>query len=125
MSLAYNKKNIILAKNLRKYATPQEKKMWYEFLSKYEVRFQRQKAIDDFIADFYCDKAKLIIEIDGSQHRTNIGLKNDDIRTDVLRNYGLTVIRFTNQQIDHDFNAVCEYIDLTVKQLIKNYSNTI
>ncbi|MGM9632138.1 MAG: endonuclease domain-containing protein, partial [Eubacteriales bacterium] len=70
MSLDYNKKNITLAKNLRKNATPQENHLWYDFLSKYEVRFQRQKAIDNFIADFYCHKAKLIIEIDGSQHYT-------------------------------------------------------
>ena len=73
MSLDYNKKNIILAKNLRKNATPQENHLWYDFLSKYEIRFQRQKAIDNFIADFYCHKAKLVIEIDGSQHRTEKG----------------------------------------------------
>ena len=50
MSLEYNKKNITLAKNLRKKATLQENHLWYNFLSKYEVRFQRQKAIDNFIA---------------------------------------------------------------------------
>ena len=65
MSLDYNEKNITLAKNLRKNATPQEKHLWYDFLSKYEIRFQRQKAIDNFIADFYCHKAKLIIELMG------------------------------------------------------------
>ena len=65
MSLDYNEKNITLAKNLRKNATPQENHLWYDFLAKYKVRFQRQKAIDNFIADFYCHKAKLIIEIDG------------------------------------------------------------
>ena len=70
MSLDYNEKNITLARNLRKNATPQENHLWYDFLSKYEIRFQRQKAIDNFIADFYCHKAKLIIEIDGSQHYT-------------------------------------------------------
>ena len=65
MSLDYNEKNITLAKNLRKNATHEENHLWYDFLSKYEIRFHRQKAIDDFIADFYCQKAKLIIEIDG------------------------------------------------------------
>ena len=70
MSLDYNKKNIPLARNLRKHATVQENHLWYDFLSKYPVRFQRQKAIDNFIADFDCHKAKLIIEIDGSQHYT-------------------------------------------------------
>lgn len=68
MSLDYNKKNIPLAQKLRENATPQENHLWYDYLAKYEIRFQRQKAIDNFIADFYCHKAKLIIEIDGSQH---------------------------------------------------------
>ena len=77
MSLEYNEKNITLAQNLRKNATPQENHLWYDFLSKYEIRFQRQKAIDNFIADFYCHKAKLIIEIDGSQHYTEKGRKGE------------------------------------------------
>ena len=68
MSLDYNKENISLSKTLRKNATPQENRLWYDFLSKYEFRFQRQKAIGDFIADFYCHDARLIIELDGSQH---------------------------------------------------------
>ena len=73
--LGYNGKNITLAKNLRRNATPQEKHLWYDFLSKYKVRFQRQKAIGDFIADFYCHKARLVVEIDGSQHYTPEGRK--------------------------------------------------
>ena len=118
MSLDYNKKNIILAKNLRKDATPQENRLWYGFLSKYEIRFQRQKAIDNFIADFYCHKAKLIIEIDGSQHHTAVGKEKDGFRTYTLEGYGLKVIRFTNSQIDDNFIAVCKYIDSVVKDLI-------
>ena len=119
MSLDYNKKNIILAQNLRKRATPQEKHLWYDFLSKYEIRFQRQKAIDNFIADFYCHKAKLIIEIDGSQHRTEKGQEKDEFRTSILEGYGLKVIRFTNRQIDNYFDAACKYIDSVVKDSIK------
>lgn len=115
MSLNYNKKNIPLAKKLRKNATTQENHLWYCFLSKYEIRFQRQKAIDDFIADFYCHKAKLIIEIDGSQHHTEQGLKKDEFRTEILEGYDLKVIRFTNYQIDHNFVDVCNYIDGVVK----------
>lgn len=115
MSLDYNKKNIVLAKNLRKNATPQEQRLWYGFLSKYEIRFQRQKAIDNFIADFYCHKAKLIIEIDGSQHRTDIGKAKDEFRTSILEGYGLKVIRLTNRQNDENFDAVCRYIDSVVR----------
>ena len=115
MSLDYNKNNIVLAKNLRKNATKQENHLWYDFLSKYEVRFQRQKAIDNFIADFYCHQARLIIEIDGSQHYTEEGREKDEIRTEVLEEYGLTVIRFTNHQINTNFRGVCDYIDAVVQ----------
>ena len=115
MSLYYNKKNIILAKNLRKNATREEKHLWYDFLSKYEIRFQRQKAIDNFIADFYCHKAKLIIEIDGEQHYTEDGRQKDEFRTEILEGYDLKVIRFTNRQINTNFQGVCEYIDAIVK----------
>lgn len=121
MSLDYNRKNIVLSKNLRKNATTQEKHLWYDFLAKYEIKFQRQKAIDNFIADFYCHKAKLVIEIDGSQHYVDEALKYDEFRTEILEKYGLTVIRFTNSQIDKNFKGVCEYIDMFVKKsLIKN-----
>ena len=119
MSLDYNKKNITLAKNLRKNATSQEKHLWHRFLAKYEVRFQRQKAIDDFIADFYCHKAKLIIEIDGTQHYTEYGIQKDNLRTETLEKYNLKVIRFTNQQIDTDFQGVCEYIDAVVQASLR------
>ena len=118
MSLDYNKKNIPLAKTLRKNATPQENRLWYGFLSKQKVRFQRQKAIDNFIADFYCHKAKLIIEIDGSQHYTEQGIKKDTFRTEKLENYDLTVVRFTNAQIDNQFESVCEYLENTVNLLL-------
>ena len=120
MSLDYNKNNITLAKNLRKNATPQEKRLWYDFLSKYEIRFQRQKAIDNFIADFYCHQAKLVIEIDGSQHFTEEGKEKDEFRTEILEGYDLQVIRFTNNQIDSNFRGVCEYIDMVVKALLLN-----
>jgi very-short-patch-repair endonuclease len=120
MSLEYNKNNITLAKNLRKNATPQEDHLWYDFLSKYKIRFQRQKAIDNFIADFYCHNAKLIIEIDGSQHYTETGKQKDEFRTEILEGYDLKVIRFTNRQINTNFRGVCEYIDMVVTVSIQN-----
>ena len=120
MSLEYNKNNISLAQNLRKNATPQEKQLWYDFLSSYPIRFQRQKAIGNFIADFYCHKAKLVVEIDGSQHFTDAGSVADAFRTEKLENYGLTIIRFTNQDIKNHFRGVCEYIDNTVKSSLRN-----
>lgn len=114
MSLDYNPKNIVLAKNLRKHATPQENHLWYDFLSHYPVRFQRQKAIDNYIADFYCHKAKLVVELDGAEHFTESGQQHDAFRTEILADYGLTVIRITNRQINENFRGVCEYIDAVV-----------
>ena len=72
MPLPYNKKNKPLAQRMRNHAnaTKQENHLWYDFLSKYPVKFRRQAMIGDFIADFYCCRAKLIIEIDGRQHET-------------------------------------------------------
>ena len=118
MPLKYNGKNIALAKNLRTNATPEENHLWYDFLRHYEIRFQRQKAIDKFIADFYCYKAKLVIEIDGSQHHSEEGMLKDEFRTEILEGYDLKVIRFTNKQINENFHGVCQYIDMIVKEHI-------
>ena len=119
MPLLYNGKNTPLAKALRKNATPEEKHLWYDFLSTYKVRFQRQKTIDNYIADFYCHKAKLVIEIDGSQHYTEEGKRRDEFRTEILEEYNLKVIRFTNIQINHNFEGVCWYIDKVVSELVE------
>lgn len=116
MSLDYNKKLIPLAKTLRKNATEQENRPWYDCLSSSPVRFQRQKVIGDYIVDFYCDDAKLVIEIDGSQHKTPVGLHNDTVRTQKLEEYGLLVIRFTNQSIDNEFSYVCNSIGEFLKK---------
>ncbi len=118
MGLEYNKENIKHAKQLRKNATDEEKKLWYGFLSKYEIRFQRQKAIDNFIADFFCSKANIVIELDGSQHYTKEGKEKDDIRTEILEEYGIAVIRIKNRQVRENFNNVCVYIDRIVKKKI-------
>ena len=120
MSLDYNKKNIALSKNLRKNATPQENHLWYDFLSKYEVRFQRQKAIDSFIADFYCHKARLVIEIDGFQHYTNEGKLHDAARTQILEQYGISVLRFADSDIEQRFEGVCHLISKTIQERIEN-----
>ena len=116
MSLDYNKNNIPFAKELRKKSIPEENHLWYDFLSKYEVRFQRQKAIDNFIADFYCHKAKLVIEVDGKQHYIS---DYDIFRTEILEGYGLKIIRFTNKQINTRFKEVCSYIDSVVKKAVE------
>ena len=103
-----------LARNLRNNATPQERKIWYLFLRRFPLRFHRQKAIGPYIVDFYCHKAKLVIEIDGSQHIEQEKQENDQKRTDYLESIGLGVIRFTNRDIDHNFDGVCNQIVETI-----------
>ena len=114
---AYNKANIPLAKALRKNMTPWERKLWYDYLRNYPVRFQRQKAIGDYIADFYCAKARLIIELDGGGHFTPEQRDADAVRTNALEAMDLTVLRISNLDIDHNFSGVCEAIDLAVQNL--------
>ncbi len=113
----YNKANIPLAKELRKDMTPWERKLWYLFLKDYPVRFQRQKAIGNYIADFYCAKARLVIELDGGGHYTAEQAGKDHIRTEKLEEMDLTVLRICNLDIDRNFCGVCEHIDLAVKNL--------
>ncbi len=126
MFLKYNGHNTPVAKTLRKNATRQENHLWYDFLSKYPLaRFQRQKPIDNFIVDFYCHNAKLAIEVDGSQHNTEIGQHNDQIRTEVLENYGLTVVRIPNRLVDREFDRVCDFIDSTIQQMLKTPHNGV
>ena len=113
----YNKANIPLAKALRKNMTPWERKLWYDFLRGYPLRFQRQKAIGNYIVDFYCAKARLCIELDGGGHYTAQQEEKDAVRTEELEKMDLTVLRICNLDIDRNFSGVCEYIDLTVKNL--------
>ena len=110
----YNKNNIPLAKELRKNMTPHERKLWFDFLRSYKVRFQRQKTIGNYIADFYCAKAGLIIELDGSGHYFPIQIEKDTKRTFNLEQMNLRVLRICNLDIDNNFKGVCEYIDMIV-----------
>ena len=87
------------------------------------MKFVRQRPIYKFIADFYCSKAKLIIEIDGSQHYTQEGMDYDNLRSEIINIYGIKVIRFSNYDIDKNFEGVCEEINKTIaEQLNKNES---
>ena len=114
--IPYNKRNIPLARELRKNMTPWERKLWYEFLRSYPLRFQRQKAIGEYIADFYCAKARLVIELDGGGHYTDEQRSADEARDAALAAAGLTVLRICNTDVDKGFSAVCEYIEDCVKR---------
>ena len=103
------------ARALRREMTPHERKLWYLFLQKYPVKIYKQRIIDNYIVDFYCASAKLVIELDGSQHYEPQELAYDRQRTAVLEQYGLKVVRYTNREIDREFSAVCEQIDMLIQ----------
>ena len=116
MESKYNPKLVPYAKELRKNMTKEERHLWYDFLKSYPVRFSRQKVLGRYIADFYSAEAKLVIELDGSQHYEETALEEDTKRTEFLEGYGLRVIRIPNNEVIHNFAGVCEYIDTAVKQ---------
>ena len=120
MQRKYNKEIVPNAKELRKNMTKEEKHLWYDFLRSYPVRFYRQKVLGKYIADFYCAKAKLVIELDGSGHYTAEGKTYDEYRTEFLEEYGITVIRIPNPEIHRNFEGVCKYIAIIVEQAIGN-----
>lgn len=116
MQRKHNPKLSANARVLRKDMTPEERHLWYDFRRLYPVRFLRQKVIDAYIVDFYCSRARLVIELDGSQHYEEKGLLKDKIRTGKIENRNLTVLRIPNNEINQNFEGVCEYIDLCVKE---------
>ena len=120
MDRKHNAALTVNAKALRKNMTKEERHLWYDFLRSYPVRFLRQKVIDNFIVDFYCHDARLVLELDGSQHYNPTEQKKDLERTKILESRGLTVIRIPNNEINLNFRAVCEYIDHIVSQRIQD-----
>ena len=100
--------------------TRQEKHLWYDFLRYYPVKIYKQRIIDNFIADFYCHSARLVIELDGSQHYTTQGKKYDEARTEILEKYGILVLRFSNKDVDDNFEGVCRMIDKVINERIKH-----
>ena len=102
--------------------TKEERLLWYDFLRTHPVRFARQKVLGKYIADFYSAEAKLIIELDGSQHYENGTVEKDTERTAFLETYGLRVIRIPNNEVSRNFRGVCEYIDTVVNQSLSQKS---
>ncbi len=116
----YNKNLKGISRTLRKNMTRQEKKLWYDFLKNYHIRFHRQRPIGEYVVDFYCSKAKLVVELDGSQHYSDDGKQCDENRTLCLNDLGVTVIRFSNNDIDNNFEGVCIEIDKIVSDIFKS-----
>ena len=104
------------AQELRRNMTKEERHLWYDYLRTYPFRFLRQKVLGKYIADFYCAEARLVIELDGSQHYEDEDLLYDAERTAFFREYGITVIRIPNNEVNNNFYGVCQHIDEAVKQ---------
>jgi len=112
----YNKNLKKNAQSLRVNMTRHERHLWYDYLKDSDVRWRRQRPIDKYIADYYCSKAKLVIELDGNQHYTDEGLGYDAFRTEIINNYGIEILRFSNTDIDRDFELVCRIIENKVSE---------
>ena len=116
MQPKHNKELTPLAKQLRSEMTKEERHLWYDFLRTYPIRFSRQKVLGRYIVDFYSAKAKLVIELDGSQHYETDRVEKDAERTAFLNGYGLQVIRIPNHEVNENFEGVCAYIDAVVRR---------
>ena len=116
MDYKHNPKLVPLAKELRKNMTKEERHLWYDFLRNYPVKFLRQKVLGQYIVDFYCAEAQIVVELDGSQHYDDTNIQKDAARSAFLESYSLTVLRIPNNAIWENFRGVCEYIDIAVRQ---------
>jgi very-short-patch-repair endonuclease len=99
------------ARDLRRDPTPAERKLWFEFLSTHFAKFTRQKPLGRYVADFYCARHRLVIELDGDSHFTDASERYDEARTDALAAWRIAVIRFTNSEVLQQFEAVCAKIE--------------
>ena len=114
-NLPYDSRLNERAKDLRRKMTPQERKLWYAFLRTYPVKIYKQRIIKFFVVDFYCAEARLVIELDGSQHYTEQGKVYDEERSAIMEGYGIEVLRFSNREVNQQFDAVCERIDERIR----------
>ena len=110
-----NRELVSNARNLRREMTKEERHLWYDYLRQYPIKFRRQAVLGKFIVDFYCAKANLVIELDGSQHYDPQNQQDDQLRTQYLEKFGVTVLRFFNTDINQNFRGVCEYIDCLIQ----------
>jgi very-short-patch-repair endonuclease len=108
------------ARSLRKNQTLAESLLWSKLRSRQlsGFKFRRQHPIDNFILDFYCSEAHLAVEIDGSQHINAENKKMDNVRTAFLKQKGIQVIRFWNNDTLNHLDDVIAEIDATLNELM-------
>ncbi|MBO4353710.1 MAG: endonuclease domain-containing protein [Clostridia bacterium] len=112
----HNEKLVTNAQNLRKNMTDEEKHLWYDFLKNLPVTVNRQKNIGNYIVDFLISSSKLVIELDGSQHWNEENKENDKKREEYLEKKGLEILRYSNKEINENFEGVCADILKHIKQ---------
>ena len=110
MNSSRNSKLTSAAQKLRRSMTPEERHLWYDFLKTLPVTVHRQKVFGSYIADFYCAQAKLVIELDGSQHYEEDHLCADAQRDQFFREQGIAVLRYSNADVRLHFSGVCQDI---------------
>ena len=111
-----NRKTKLFSQELRKNATKEENILWYQYLRKHPIQFRRQCVFGQYIVDFYCSKARLVIELDGSQHYETTGMEHDAQRTQYLESLGLKVLRFSNADVNQHLRGICQQIDQEIQQ---------
>ena len=118
----YNKQLKATARKLRANMTDAEQILWYQLHRKQiqGLQFYRQKPLLNFVVDFYCPAAKLVVEIDGSQHAETKHKLKDQKRDEVLASLGLVVLRFDNRQVLLETDAVLEIINAIVDERKKS-----
>ena len=121
MHYNHNTKLTPLAQNLRKNMTKEERKLWYKFLKFLPFTIRRQKNIGNYIVDFYCAQSKIVIELDGSQHYEENGKKSDIERDEYLKSLEIKVLRYSNLDVNKNFEGVCKDIE---KHIIHTSSGT-
>ena len=113
--MRHDEKILRNSQKLRRNMTKEERHLWYDYLKSYPVQFKRQFPIGAYIVDFYCHGAKLVVELDGSQHCTPKEMEYDRARTEYLEKQGLYVLRISNLDVMRMFRGVCETIDMAVQ----------
>ncbi|MBR6220124.1 MAG: endonuclease domain-containing protein [Clostridia bacterium] len=114
--IVYNDALKPFAQKLRREMTRQERHLWYDFLKSYPIQFRRQKQFGSYIVDFYCADARLVVELDGSQHYDEDNRARDEERDNYLSGWGISVRRFGNYDVDRHFDSVCATIDTAVRE---------
>ena len=127
MKKKFNNRLRGFASELRNNLTNEERRLWFCFLRAYPAHKRKKKVIGNYIADFYCAEANLVIELDGSQHYEDRGAEYDAARTEYFKAYGIDVIRISNAEVRQNFSGVCEHIDRTISRRlgINNYPDDL